>query len=364
MNSSIPKALIKSREFWALGEFGRLLLRGLWRKGEVQRWESREALLRELQSRGVFLGSPGPAAFEAFVAECLTARVLLREEEALVLPILSGDRPKGEVSAAALRKRDQRKKDAENPARVEERRQEREARKQGGATPVTSDVTRSDVTPDVTPNVTPPVTPNPPASGRDTDPSARAPAHAPSPLRPPSGGTEAGGSGDRDGDRDKSPVTIPGRVPQRSLRTTAQLATLNVREVGTVTYGVWGNAAPGVFRPGTSGEARKALGTLVAGHYSERDLYVIAWHWQAQLVATRERLTAQGVRLPLTPETLTAELVAAELVAAESWWASLSPDVRQTYERPSQPALIQAQHYRPPVSVAPEPNANADTKSA
>lgn len=352
MNSSISKALIKSHEFWALGEFGRLLLRGLWRRGEVQRWESREALLRELQSRGVFLGSPGPVAFEAFVAECLTARVLLREEgEALVLPILSGDRPKGEVSAAALRKRDQRKKDAENPARVEERQKEREARKQGGATPVTSGVTRSDVTPDVTPNVTPdvtpPVTPKSLPSSRDTDPSARAPAHAPSPLRPPSGGTEAGGSGDRDGERDKSPVTVPGRVPQRTLRTTAQLATLNVREVGTVTYGVWGNAAPGVFRPGTSGEARKALGTLVAGHYSERDLYVIAWHWQAELKTTRDRLIAQGVQLPLTPETLTAELVAAELVAAESWWAALSPDVRQTYERPSQPALIQAQHYRP-----------------
>lgn len=326
MNASIPKPLMKSGEFWRLSELGRILLRSIWRRGEVQRWESREALLRELQSRGVFLGSSGPATFDAFLVECLAARVFVAPEtEGLVLPILTGDRLKGELSAAARRKREQREKDAEDPGRVERRKQARE----GTPTPVTSGVT----SPQVTPNVTLPVTPSVPSEPRDTAPTVRAPAPTPSPLLPPFGGEEAGGSGVRDRPAVTASATTATIRPPARMRTAAQLAQLAEREVGTVTYGVW-SAAPTMFRPGSDGGARKTLGaTVIAAGLREHDLYVLGWHWQTDASTTRARLAADGVAVPLTPDTLTAARLAAEHTVAQTWWQSLPPAVRQDYER-------------------------------
>lgn len=135
MNASIPKRLLESREFRPLGTLARVVLRGLWRRGEERLW-TREELLQELQSRGLFLGRRGLEEFEAVIEEFLASGALRRPTEleldadgtddhgALYLPILSADRPRDVRSEtpAARRKREQRERDRQDPERVAARR--------------------------------------------------------------------------------------------------------------------------------------------------------------------------------------------------------------------------------------------------
>lgn len=149
MNASIPRPLFKSAEFWALSEHGRMVLRILWKRGLEQTWgtetaHGREVLLRELQSRGLFLGAAGPVAFDELVEAFVAAGVFEESDERLALPLLSGDRPAGEKSAVATRKERQRQLDELFPDRVEKRRAERA---RGTPKAVTSSVTESGVTP-------------------------------------------------------------------------------------------------------------------------------------------------------------------------------------------------------------------------
>lgn len=130
MNSSIPKRLIASREFRALGTLARIVVRLLWRRGEEGCWPGDE-LLTELQTRGLFLGRAGIAEFEPVREELLGAGALVYDPETdeHTMPILSGDRARDARSetAAARRKREQRDRDRQDPERVAARRALRHA---------------------------------------------------------------------------------------------------------------------------------------------------------------------------------------------------------------------------------------------
>ena len=133
MNASIPRRLAESREFRGLGTLARVVLRILWRRGEERRW-SREELLAELQTRGLFLGRVGLGEFETIVAELSSAGALEPDPDAgadgaLLLPVLSADTPRDarSESPAARRKREQRERDRKDPDRVAARQATRQA---------------------------------------------------------------------------------------------------------------------------------------------------------------------------------------------------------------------------------------------
>lgn len=133
MNASIPRRLMESREFRGLGTLARVVLRLIWRRGEERRW-SREELLAELQTRGLFLGRVGFDEFETTVAELLVTGALEPDPDAaapdtLLLPVLSADTPRDarSESPAARRKREQRDRDRKNPELVAARQANRQA---------------------------------------------------------------------------------------------------------------------------------------------------------------------------------------------------------------------------------------------
>lgn len=130
MNASIPRRLLDSREFRALGTLARIVVRLIWRRGEEGHWPGEE-LLTELQSRGLFLGRAGIAEFEPVRAELLAAGALQYDAEldAHTMPILSGDRARDARSetSTARRKREQRDRDRMDPARVAARRAGRQS---------------------------------------------------------------------------------------------------------------------------------------------------------------------------------------------------------------------------------------------
>lgn len=178
MNTSNPRALVKSREFLALDSVPRLVLRIVWKKGEEQTWSpqgsttAEEFFVREVAASGYFAEHDARAIIGGAVTAMMGSGALVGQGESLVMPVLSGDRPRGETpSGAAERKRLQRLRDAETPERVQERREKALGRRQGdGATPVSrptqADPSKRDIE-NVTADVTADVTPEGRDPGRD-----------------------------------------------------------------------------------------------------------------------------------------------------------------------------------------------------
>lgn len=111
MNTTTPKPLAQSREFLALDPLGRIAVRVLWRRGVARRWEDTEDLSAddqvclELEGSGFFLGVRAAEIRIATLAALLRTGAVVRELGALVMPVLSGDRPRDDVSAATRRQR-------------------------------------------------------------------------------------------------------------------------------------------------------------------------------------------------------------------------------------------------------------------
>lgn len=300
MASSIPSRLLESREFLALRQLAKLVLRALWRRGHVQRWPTEQHLLLTLQCRGMFLAMDAHE-WAGVRDELVAAAALVVEGEEFVLPILSGDWPlgqrkprpqfaRGPQGGLTGAERSDKHRHPERYAGYVPKKGGRPS-KEGDEKPVAVDPNGTDATGFEGAETAGDET------RRSGPPSARALAPATPPTTPPvGGGVVEGGEG-------SGPKAVATPIPERRRidrrtpppgpsgpRLAVDLEQLGAAAAGTVVVTLLRGATE-VFTASEGAAGVFAVGRdVIAAKLSEHDVSLVADHWRAEPVRAVESI--------------------------------------------------------------------------